>query len=254
MNALIDHIETVSAALKGYGYVHPGGNGRVIVLEPPYQLPSGMDLRGIAGVVLKREQNLEIKAMLDNMSDEEKDILHKQAGRNKAGQLIQNPPMGPRPPASFDLPEPLRGEIETLSNIFQRLTGAQENVIWFPRTPAPQFHIDGTMTKNPVWRLTYAFSGAQTEWHRHIKTNETPVLKQGFVGFPILSENENGVNNIDYFASEGALMFLCHSDNGLFHRTPLGIYDKRFVVTMDAGAPKRENCTASCPFPCRTFN
>ena len=243
-------IQATAQNLTGLTY-HPAGKGRVIILDPPYALPEGMDLRGIAGVVLKREQNPETAAAIRAMSDEDYRGLFKHEGRYDGTSLKQLYQRGPRPPAPFALPAFIMDEVRELSAAFTRLTGTNETGIHFPANrAAPQFHIDG-MSNRPAWRLTYAFTGAQTIWHSAERKDSTHVASFGTIGFPILPDDEAGAENIDYFKSEGALMFLTNSANGLFHKVPPEEPGRRFIATFDTYAPKRADCSRSCPFPCR---
>ena len=229
---------------------HPGGKGRVITLDAPYVLPEGMDLRGIAGVVLKREQNPETAGWIKGLDNDTRAALHKTTAQYINGELRQSPGYGPhRPPAMP--PAEIAAEVIDLAAAFQRLANANKIDAWFPSAPAPKFHIDGA-ARTPCWRLTYAFTGAQTIWHSYKRSEQTPVHARGGIGFPMIPDNDIGEEGRDYFASEGALMFLWNSPNGLFHKSPqTSPEDKRFVLTLDAAAPRRSGCTLSCPHPCR---
>ena len=232
-------------------HYHPGGKGRVITLEAPYELPEGTDLRGIAGVVLKREQNPETAAALAAMSDAEFASLHQHAGLYDGVALKQQLQMGPRPPAPFDLPAPIMDELKTLSSAFLRLTGAKETLIQFPSNRAAQkFHIDGANAK-PAWRLTYAFTGAQSLWHNAVRDETIPVCGDAMTGFPTLPDDKVGKKGVDYFAADGALVFLTYSPNGLFHQPPQEDGKRRLLAILNTNAPQRADCSRSCPFPCR---
>lgn len=236
--------------LRGVAY-HPGGKGRVITLDPPYELPEGMDLRGIAGVVLRRTQNAAAAAEINALPQEELAALRQHVGLYNGKEFTQKESDHPRhPPAPYAPPKNVAQEIVVLADAFQRLTGSKQSKAWFPSAPAPTFHVDGAVVM-PQWRLTYAFTGAQTIWHSYVRDKDTPVVNRGGVGFPVIPESRIGTEGKDFFASEGALMFLWNSPNGLFHATPPGQTDRRFVVTLDTPAPRRLDCTRSCPFPCR---
>ena len=228
---------------------HPGGQGRVITLDAPYVLPEGMDLRGIAGVILKREQNPETAAAVAAMDESLREKTRKQSGVYNGETIMPAKGMGPYRP-TYDPPAFLKPEIKELAAVFQRLTGGNETKVWFPQLPAKNFHVDG-MENRPQWRLTYAFSGAQTLWHSYRIDNHTP--RREYMGglYPIMPEDRIGTENKDYFTAEGALMFLWNSPNSLFHKTPEGHNTNRFLLTLDAASPKRADCARSCPFPCR---
>lgn len=251
LNTLKD-IDDTGTNLRGYAF-HPASCGRVLVLEPPYELPDGMkDLRGVAGVVLKRKPNPDVADYINSLSDEEFSDLHKHEGLIVHGEMKQGPARGPRPPAPFSPPDIIANEIHTLASVFQRLAHTNENRAYFPTTPAPEFHCDGAATNLPNWRMTYALTGPQTLWHSYQRDSETPVVRRGMMGFPMIPKDNIGELNKDYFASEGALMFLTDSANALFHRSPDKEKGRRFVVTFDARSERRVNCGANCLFPCRS--
>lgn len=229
---------------------HPGSKGRVITLDPPYELPEGMDLRGIAGVVLKRMQNTAAAAEIDALSTTDLAELRRHRGSYDGKNFSRTEPMGPHPAPPYAPPENVAREITVLADAFHRLTNSPRVTAWFPNAPARTFHVDGAMVQ-PSWRLTYAFTGAQTLWHSYIRNENTPIERKGMVGFPVIPEAEVGREGKDFFPSEGALMFLWNSPNGLFHATPPAQDDRRFVLTLDGPAPKRAGCERSCPFPCR---
>lgn len=231
---------------------HPASQGRVIILDPPYELPPGMDLRGIAGVVLKKEPNKEILSYIDGLSDEKYQAVHRGEASYVSKQgVIQKPPQGPRP--SPPLPEEiLMDDISTLGRAFNRLTGIDNVGIHLRPSNAPLFHMDGAGGM-PSWRLTYAFTGDQTEWHTALANvpGRQASVKGGTV-FPLLRDNEIGENGIDFFPAEGALIFRTFSGgNGLFHRTPPNQPERRLVLTFDGLGSKNPNCGQNCPFPCR---
>lgn len=247
---LKDRAFDTGSNLRGVAY-HPAANGRVITLDAPYELPEGMDLRGIAGVVLKRTQNADAAAEINTMSQDDLAALRRHSGVYDGKSFSQIEPMGPHPAPPYAPPECLAREITELADAFHRLTKSPKITAWFPNAPAPTFHADGVMTRTPSWRLTYAFTGEQTVWHTYRRNENTPVLNRGGVGFPVIPEPETGKKGTDYFSSEGALMFLFNSPNALFHATPPAQNDRRFVITLDGFAPRREGCERSCPFPCR---
>ncbi len=228
---------------------HPRSNNRVIVLDAPYALPQGTDLRGIAGVVIRAERDPAIERYLQNLSETHVQELQKCKGRFVDGTLKRKPGEGPHAPPPLP-PEPIAQASEKLAKIFHSLTQATQINIHFSTATAPSFHIDGSNSK-PSWRLTYAFIGNQTIWHSQTRDQNTPVSVQGGTGFPVLPKEKIGIRDVDYFESEGALMFLGYSPNGLFHKSPDNQNARRLVVTMDADAPRRIDCTRSCPFPCR---
>jgi hypothetical protein len=228
---------------------HPGGKGRVLALDAPYVLPEGMDLRGIAGIVLKRKQNPETAAAIAAMDEASRKQAQSQIGFYN-GKTISDPPaQGPHRP-SYHPPEFLKSEIEDLAAVFRRLAGVKETKVWFPQAPAQTFHVDGVETR-PQWRLTYAFTGAQTVWHSYRIDEHTPRRETMGAIYPVMPDDKIGTENQDYFMAEGALMFLWNSPNSLFHKTPDHQDENRFLVTLDASSPQRADCNRSCPFPCR---
>lgn len=232
--------------LRGATY-HPAANGRVITLDPPYELPEGMDLRGIAGVVLKRTQNAQTAAYIRSLDDSGIAALRRAKAEFSGGKLVQKiegPRACPMPPS------PLAEEITEIASAFARLTRTDNVNLHMAYSNPREFHIDGTGF-HPNWRLTYAFEGAQTLWHRGIKTDSMPVKTVPGMGFPLLPKDQIGEEGKDFFPSEGALLFMTFSPNGLFHRAPNGDDSKRIVMTLDAHAPRRPDCSRSCPFPCR---
>lgn len=250
MPAMLDvsHIQKTSERLNGYGRVHPNSNGRVIVLD---EIPQQMDLRGIAGIVCKRTKNPEIAAYINARSPEELKELRSNEALFDGHSLIQRPGNGPHRPAAFNLPAIIEKEVAELAKIFHDVTNAKTSRIWFPSAPATTFHVDGSQTNSPQWRMTFALNGDQTIFHNYQRDENTPMQRAMGLSYPVIPEDRIGTFGTDSFAAEGALIFLWNSKNALFHRTPDKQAENRFVVTIDANAPRQLNCQQNCPFPCR---
>lgn len=231
---------------------HPLGKGRIIQLDPPYQLPEGMDLRGIAAVILKREQNPETARYIVDMDSETRQALRRSEGRLVNNELAQKAQSGPRAPAPLPS-EPLLAETAELVRAFNDLTKPAYLGFHLSASNALKFHTDGVGGRTPSWRLTYAYTGAQTICHTAILDDTFVVHGNGGTGFPLLPDQATGQQGVDYFEAQGAVLFRTFSANALVHKTPDGQDNTRVVLTIDANTPKNLNCTATCPFPCRTL-
>lgn len=248
------HINDTSDRLNGYGSVHPASAGRVITLDPPYELPSGMDLRGIAGIILKREPKPAIADYINTLSPDGMEALRRNEALFDGKTLSENPGLGygPHKPPPFNIPEAIASEITELASALHALTDIKKSRLWFPSAPATTFHVDGSATDKPQWRMTYAFNGAQTVWHTYQRDENTPMERKMGLSYPSIPEDRIGADGKESHAAEGALIFLWNSANALFHRTPDNQPANRFVMTLDANVEKRGiNCNLTCPRPCR---